>query len=66
VLYGIEIIYLYQVRTDLLRDALRNPYIVVFGTLAHGLLGGTWSKDKVDHSNAHIPLFSKENIGSAI
>lgn len=36
--------------------------VVAFGTLAHGLLGGTWSKDKVDHSNAHIPLFHTENI----
>ncbi|GMX60116.1 aldo/keto reductase [Paenibacillus elgii] len=36
--------------------------VVAFGTLAHGLLGGTWTKDKVDHSTAHIPLFSKENI----
>lgn len=36
--------------------------VVAFGTLAHGLLGGTWSKDKADHSNAYIPLFAKENI----
>ncbi|MBP2000119.1 aryl-alcohol dehydrogenase-like predicted oxidoreductase [Paenibacillus shirakamiensis] len=36
--------------------------LVAFGTLAHGLLGGHWSKDKVNHGNAHIPLFAKENI----
>lgn len=36
--------------------------VVAFGTLAHGLLGGTMSKDKVDHSNAYISLFHKENI----
>lgn len=36
--------------------------VVAFGTLAHGLLGGTFSKDKVDRSNAHIPLFSENNI----
>jgi aryl-alcohol dehydrogenase-like predicted oxidoreductase len=36
--------------------------VVAFGTLAHGLLSGTFSKDKVDHSNHYIPLFSQENI----
>ncbi|ACT02322.1 aldo/keto reductase [Paenibacillus sp. JDR-2] len=36
--------------------------IVAFGTLSHGLLSGTFSKEKVDHSNAYIPLFSKDNI----
>ncbi|PJN90399.1 aldo/keto reductase [Bacillus sp. mrc49] len=36
--------------------------VVAFGTLAHGLLGGTMSKDKVDQSNAYIPLFHKGNI----
>ncbi|MFB9760668.1 aldo/keto reductase [Ectobacillus funiculus] len=36
--------------------------VVAFGTLAHGLLGGTWSKEKVDVNNTGVPLFSKENI----
>ncbi|RVT57230.1 aldo/keto reductase [Niallia taxi] len=36
--------------------------VVAFGTLAHGLLGGNLTKDKVDHTTSHIPLFSKENI----
>ncbi|WP_231952482.1 aldo/keto reductase [Paenibacillus sp. AD87] len=36
--------------------------VVAFGTLAHGLLGRTFSKDKVDPSNAHITLFSENNI----
>ncbi|WP_285767408.1 aldo/keto reductase [Peribacillus sp. SI8-4] len=36
--------------------------VVAFGTLAHGLLGGTMSKDKVDHGNSYIPLFHKGNI----
>lgn len=36
--------------------------VVAFGALAHGLLGGTWSKDKEDVNNSRIPLFFKENI----
>jgi len=36
--------------------------VVAFGTLAHGLLGGTWTRDKADANNAYIPLFFKENI----
>jgi aryl-alcohol dehydrogenase-like predicted oxidoreductase len=36
--------------------------VVAFGTLAHGLLGGTWSKEKVDVNNTRVPLFFKENI----
>lgn len=36
--------------------------VVAFGVLAHGLLGGTWSKERVGTDNHHIPLFSKENI----
>ncbi|MEK5254677.1 aldo/keto reductase [Paenibacillus sp. FSL F4-0125] len=36
--------------------------VVAFGALAHGLLGGNWSKDKVDVNNARIPLYFKENI----
>ncbi|WP_235907137.1 aldo/keto reductase [Niallia circulans] len=36
--------------------------VVAFGTLSHGLLSGSFSKEKADHSNAHIPLFAKENI----
>ncbi|MFW2491644.1 aldo/keto reductase [Clostridium chromiireducens] len=33
--------------------------MVAFGSLAHGLLSGTWSKEK---SHAYVPLFFKENI----
>lgn len=33
--------------------------MVAFGSLAHGLLSGNWSKDK---SHAYDPLFFKENI----
>jgi aryl-alcohol dehydrogenase-like predicted oxidoreductase len=37
--------------------------IVAFGSLAYGLLGGNWSKErKVDGANARLPLFAKENI----
>jgi aryl-alcohol dehydrogenase-like predicted oxidoreductase len=36
--------------------------IVAFSALAHGLLGGTWSKDKEDVNNARYPLFFPENI----
>lgn len=36
--------------------------VVAFGVLAHGLLGGTFSKDSVNGHNSWIPLFSKENI----
>lgn len=36
--------------------------VVAFGALAHGLLGGTWSKDKEDVNNSRYPLFFKENI----
>lgn len=36
--------------------------ILAFGTLSHGLLSGSFSKEKADHSTAHIPLFAKENI----
>lgn len=36
--------------------------VVAFGTLANGLLGGTWSKEKVDVNNTRVPLFFKENI----
>ncbi|CAG7609817.1 hypothetical protein PAESOLCIP111_01209 [Paenibacillus solanacearum] len=35
--------------------------VVAFGT-AHGLLGGTFSKDKVDHGNAHIPLIGARKV----
>ncbi|GFZ30383.1 aldo/keto reductase [Clostridium zeae] len=37
--------------------------VVAFGSLAYGLLGGNWSKDrKVEGPNARLPLFSKENL----
>lgn len=36
--------------------------VVAFGVLAHGMLGGTWSKDKSDVNNTRIPLFFKDNI----
>lgn len=37
--------------------------VVAFGSLAYGLLGGNWSKErKVEGANARIPLFAKENI----
>ncbi|MGL4990239.1 MAG: aldo/keto reductase [Sarcina sp.] len=36
--------------------------IVGFGSLAHGLLSGTWTKDKEHIYNSMIPLFFKENI----
>ena len=36
--------------------------IVAFGTLAHGLLGGTWSKNKADVNNSRYSLFFQENI----
>lgn len=36
--------------------------VVAFGSLAHGLLSGTWTKDKSHASNSRIPLFFKENI----
>lgn len=36
--------------------------VVAFGALAHGLLGGTWSKTKEDVNNSRIPLYFKENI----
>jgi aryl-alcohol dehydrogenase-like predicted oxidoreductase len=36
--------------------------VVAFGSLAHGLLSGTFSKDSVNEHNSWIPLFSKDNI----
>lgn len=37
--------------------------VVAFGSLAYGLLGGNWSKErKVEGPNARLPLFSKENL----
>ncbi|GKU30179.1 aldo/keto reductase [Clostridium folliculivorans] len=37
--------------------------VVAFGSLAYGLLGGNWSKDrKVEGPNARLPLFYKENL----
>lgn len=36
--------------------------VVTFGSLAHGLLSGTWSKEKSHMYNSMIPLFFKENI----
>ena len=34
--------------------------VVVFGALAHGLLNGTWTKDKEHINNTMIPLYYKE------
>ena len=36
--------------------------VVAFGALAHGLLNGTWTKDKEHINNTMIPLYYKENI----
>lgn len=36
--------------------------VVAFGALAHGMLSGTWTKDKKDGYNSMISLYSKENI----
>lgn len=40
--------------------------IVSFGTIAHGLLNGTWTRERLERgefrSNMMSPLFSKENI----
>ncbi|GKU30421.1 aldo/keto reductase [Clostridium folliculivorans] len=36
--------------------------VVAFGSLAHGLLSGTWLKDKAHAYNSFIPLFFEENI----
>jgi len=36
--------------------------IVAFGSLAHGLLSGTCSKDKSHRSSSFVPLFFEENI----
>ena len=34
--------------------------VVAFGALAHGLLNGTWTKDKEHINNTMIPLYYKE------
>lgn len=36
--------------------------VVAFGALAHGILSGTWTKDKSEGYNSMIPLYAKENI----
>lgn len=36
--------------------------VVAFGALAHGILSGTWTKDKGDGYNSMIPLYAKGNI----
>ena len=37
--------------------------VLAFGALAHGMLSGTWTKDRVDDGyNSIIPIYSKENI----
>ncbi|ODA42945.1 Aldo-keto reductase [Desulfosporosinus sp. BG] len=35
--------------------------IIAYGTLAHGLLGGNWSKERSDQNN-FLPIFHKDNI----
>ena len=37
--------------------------VVAFGALAHGMLGGTWTKERIQRSKGgYIPLFFEENI----
>ncbi|MDQ7093608.1 aldo/keto reductase [Desulfosporosinus sp. PR] len=37
--------------------------VVAFGALAHGMLGGTWTKERIEKSKGgYVPLFFAENI----
>ena len=37
--------------------------VVAFGALAHGMLGGTWTNERIQRSKGgYIPLFFEENI----
>lgn len=37
--------------------------VIAFGALAHGMLGGTWTKERIQKSKGgYIPLFFEENI----
>ena len=44
--------------------------VVSFGTIAHGLLTGVWTKERLERgelpTNMMSPLFSKENIGKNV